>query len=59
MSKSSFPGPRYNTVPDSDQQIKVVPLNNADWGARRVSTEGPTKNDKTIKHQGGGSTGEG
>lgn len=59
MANSSFPAPKYTTVPEkNDKQIVSVPLENAGWGARTVSTGGKVKNEMNIKHT-GGSKGEG
>ena len=49
----TFPGPKYNKIiePNSDGQIKTVPLEEMGFGARKPSQEN-TKNDfgKKIKH---------
>lgn len=39
MARSDFPSPKYNQIiePNSDKQIVSVPLDQIDFGARKVS----------------------
>ncbi len=50
MANQNFPGPKYNQIIDKDKQIVQVPLDNAEWGSRPVSTKTPVKNAQTIRH---------
>lgn len=53
MASRKFPGPAYDSVPDSSEQTKRVDLDHAEIGSRR-STE-PKKMDigMGIRHVGG------
>ena len=54
MASDKFPGPSYDTVKDTDPQIKRVNLDNAEIGSRK-SVE-PKKDDAgmSIRHVNGG-----
>jgi hypothetical protein len=49
---TKFPGPNYNQIIDTnrDKQIVQVPLDNADFGARAVTTKENVKNSMTVEH---------
>lgn len=45
--------PSYNSVPDSDPQIKRVDLDNPEIAGRKSAMPGASKNGMTLKHVGG------
>lgn len=49
---TKFPGPNYSQIIDTnrDKQIVQAPIDNADYGARAVSTGTNVKNSMTIEH---------
>lgn len=56
MARDTFPSPKYNTIiePNSDKQIVTVPLEQVDFGARKVSQNESSTNSKSsimsIRH---------
>jgi hypothetical protein len=50
MPTPKFPGPNYNSVIESDPQIKRIDLNNMEWGARKSGMPGGIKNEFVVKH---------
>lgn len=54
MATEKFPGPNYNRIIESDPQIIKVPMENAEWGARKPVTGAASKtwadNVMNIKH---------
>jgi len=56
--KSGFPRPMINMPVDSDSQLVKVDFNNQDMGSRPSAMPKKTMNDMTIKHVGGGKSGE-
>ena len=49
---TKFPGPNYNQIIDTnrDKQIVQVPVDNADFGSRPVTTNQNIKNSMTVEH---------
>ena len=49
---TKFPGPNYNQIIDTnrDTQIVQVAVDNADFGARVVTTNQNIKNTMTLEH---------
>lgn len=45
-----FPSPAYNTIPDSDPQIKRVDLDNMEVASRPSAMPKGVKNDFRIQH---------
>lgn len=54
MANEKFPGPNYNRIIETDPQIVKVPMETAEWGARKGTVDKVSKtlagNSMTIKH---------
>jgi hypothetical protein len=50
MANSNFPGPSINRLLDSSPKIVRVPMESAEWGARKSAQPKNTKNDMTLSH---------
>jgi hypothetical protein len=52
MATNKFPGPSINTLIDEDPSIVKVPLDHAEFGARKSLTPKDIRNNMTIVHTG-------
>jgi hypothetical protein len=50
MPNPNFPGPNLNRVIDADPQIIRVPLDHAEFGARKSAQPKKVNNEMTLSH---------